>query len=337
MNRLLILATAITLFTAPAFAQSSSVGFTVVADMPTIKDTTKQDSFDVVLDDAQVQTAIKLQCTAGRTDFGIIRKDKICAFQNGSVGAIKHPQSGKLLPRTQYLGSYTVTADGTTDARNMTINYLTLGTVAASSAQFGGSLNLKPELTSSGATGLKDLVLAKIGQGPDGLTNSAVDTVDFNRFYVPSAGLPSDKGCTWNGNAIFAYQTFSWFIDITADCGSGKTYQLKGNMPFTDSPGVEGQTQYDLTLTLPNATAVGDDALFADNSGGDLFATADGISGQIIMKNSAYVDAIIDGTAVPTATKVDGTGSLTGSNIPVDVVRSFATIIGLLSSTFFGA
>ena len=37
------------------------------------------------------------------------------------------------------------------------------------------------------------------------------------------------------------------------------------------------------------------------------------------------------------ATEIDATGTLTGQNVPLEVVRSFGTIIGVLSRTFFGA
>lgn len=324
----------------PALAQTvpATVNFTTIADMPTLKDNSKQDHFTVGLADGQIKTQLIIDCTAGHTDLMIIRKDKVCAFQNGSGGSILNPKTNQFLPRTQFVGAYTVTADGTTDGKAMSINYLALGTVAPSQAQFGGSLNLKPELTSSGAAGLKDTVLKKLQGDSSSPINTAVDTIDFNRFFVPGAGLPSDKGCTWNGNAIFAYQTYSWFFKVSADC-AGKTYELSGNMPFTDTPGVEGQTQYDLVLTLPSAQTASDDALFADAGGGDgdLFAAADGISGQIIMKNSNMVNVMVDNEQISTPAYVDASGSLTGTNVPLEVVRSFATLIGILPSTFFGA
>lgn len=314
------------------------VDFKTIADMPTLKDNSKQDTFTVSLTDGQIKTNLMLACTAGHTDLFVVRKDKVCAFQTGSSGSILNPKTQQWLPRAQYVGSYSVAADGTTDAKAMSINYLALGTVAPSQAQFGGSLNLKPELTSSGAAGLKDLVLNKIQGGSASPINTAVDTIDFNHFFVPGAGLPSDKGCTWTGNAVFAYQTYSWFFKVTAEC-SGKSYELSGNMPFTDSPGVEGQTQYDLVLTLPSATTASDDALFADATGGDgdLFAAADGISGQIIMKNSNNVTVTVDNEQITTPAYVDASGSLTGTNVPLELVRSFATVIGILPSTFFGA
>jgi hypothetical protein len=311
------------------------VNFATIADMPTLKDTSKQDHFAVTLSDAQVVTNLTVDCTAGRTELLIVRSDKACAI--GGNGSIINPSNKQALPRTQYLGQYTVTADGSTDARTLSINYLAVGKVAPDTKQFAGSLNLKPELSSSGAAGLTQSVLKKITGDSSGPINSAVDTVDLNRLFIPSAGLPSDKGCTWSGNMVFAYQTYSWFMSLSADCG-GKVYELKGNMPFTDTAGVEGQTQYDLTLTLPSTELVGDDALFATtDENADLFASVDGITGSIIMKNSNNVTVTVDGEKITTPMKVEASGSLTGTNVPLEVVRSFGTLIGILPSTFFGA
>ena len=155
-------------------------------------------------------------------------------------------------------------------------------------------------------------------------------------FTVPSAGLPSDKGCVWNGDMVYSYQTESWFIDVAAKC-NGKDYPLKGNMPFTETPNVGNQHQYDVTLTLPTDTN-SDEALFVAPTGdADVFAAADGISGQIIMKESAYVDVEVDGQMDKVASEINATGTLNGQNVPLDAVRSLATIIGILSRTFFGA
>jgi hypothetical protein len=242
------------------------------------------------------------------------------------------------LPRTQYAGGYVVKSDGYTDASTLSINYLALGKVAPSSAVFGGSMNLKPELTSTGAAALRDAVLTQINAGGgSGLIDQRVDTVDLSRFFIPSAGLPSDEGCTWSGNMVFAYQTESWFLSLSANC-AGKEYVLKGNMPWTDSPGAENQTQYDLTLALPSADAAGDDALFVTaDANSDLFSAADGVTAQIVMKESNHVTIDVDGVATETPAQVDASGTFTGTNVPVEVVRSLATLFGLLSSNLFGA
>lgn len=325
-------------FTAIATAQTTppaNVTFATIADMPTLKDSGKQDHFEVTIGDAQVVSAITVDCTAGRTELLIMRKDKVCAV--GGNGSIVNPSNQQKLARTQFMGQYTVAADGYTDAKALGINYLAVGKVPADSKQFSGTLNLKPELSSSGAAGLTQAVLKKVTGDTTGPINSAVDTVDLNRLFIPGAGLPSDKGCSWSGNMVFAYQTYSWFLSLSAEC-DGKTYELKGNMPFTDTPGVAGQTQYDVTLTLPSTELVGDDALFASSdANADLFATVDGITGQIIMKNSNMVQVDVDGEKISTPMKVDASGSLTGTNVPLEVVRSLATLIGILPSTFFGA
>jgi hypothetical protein len=135
----------------------------------------------------------------------------------------------------------------------------------------------------------------------------------------------------------FAYQSKSWFMDMSATCG-GKTYALKGNMPWIDSPGAKDRTQYNLLLTLPSAEAASDEAMFAAPSGdGDMFATASGISGTIVMDESLHVETLVDGKTerLPTRTKISGT--LTGHGVPLDTVRSLSNLIGLLSRTFFGA
>ena len=138
-------------------------------------------------------------------------------------------------------------------------------------------------------------------------------------------------------NFVYSYQTESWFIEVTAKC-NGKDYPLKGNMPFTLTPNVGNQHQYDLTMTLPSVDVATDDALFTAPEGdADLFASADGISGQIIMKESGFVDVEVDGQTDKLATDIDAAGTLTGQNVPLEAVRSLGTIIGILSRTFFGA
>lgn len=338
MTRLGLAGLAVIGFTTIALAQTAppaTVTFATLADMPTLKDTKKQDHFEVTIGDSQVVSNLTVDCTAGRTEMLIVRRDKVCAV--GGNGAIINPANQQKLPRTQFMGQYTVAPDGYTDAKPLGINYLAVGKVPADTKQFSGTLNLKPELSSSGAAGLTEAVLKRVTGDTTGPINSAVDTVDLNRLFIPGAGLPSDKGCTWSGNMVFAYQTYSWFMSLSAEC-DGKTYELKGNMPFTDTPGVENQTQYDLTLTLPSTELVGDDALFASSdANADLFATVDGITGQIIMKNSNMVQVEVDGEKITTPMKVEASGSITGTNVPLEVVRSFATLIGMLPSTFFGA
>ena len=319
---------------AQAQTPPTTVAFSASAVMPSLTNVEQKDTFGITLDDAQVKTSLELTCSAGYTTLLIVRSDKQCAVVGS--GSIVNPSNNQIIPRTQYAGGYIVKSDGYTDAATLAINYLAVGRVPPSSEKFGGSMNLKPELTSSGAAALRDAVLESLG-AEGGLIDQRVDTVDLNGLYIPSAGLPSDKGCTWTGNMVFAYQTSSWFLDLMANC-NGTEYPFKGNMPWTDSPGVENQTQYDLTLTLATAGVSTDDALFAAPDGdSDLFAAVDGIAAQIIMKESDHVTIDVDGVPTETPSHVEASGSFTGTNVPVEAVRSLATLFGLLSSNLFGA
>jgi len=316
-----------------AFA-GETVNFTMKADMPTLRDKALKDTFTVGLNDKQIETSLKVTCEAGQG--GIISsRNQSCAVTGN--GALINPNGGAKLQRTQYAGGWIVKSDGFTDASTMSANYLAVGKVGASASPFSGALMLKPENPSSAASSLRDAIMANIKTKQSGLIDQRVDTIQFVNFTVPSAGMPSDKGCVWNGDMVYAYQTTSWFIDIKAKCG-GKEYPLKGNMPFTLTPNVGNQHQYDLTLTLPSSDVGTDAALFAKPSGdADLFAGADGISGQIIMKESAFVDVTTDGQTDKVPVNIDATGSFNGQNVPIETVRSFAEIISILSRTFFGA
>lgn len=334
-NSLLASIIATTVLVPTPFALAAeTVNFTMKASMPSLRDDSAKDSFTVGLGDKQVETSFKITCQAAQA--GIISgQAESCAVTG--TGALINPANGQKLPRTQYSGGWVVKSDGFSDGANLATNYLALGKVAASNSRFAGSLMLKPEVPSTGASLLRDTILKRMKTTESGLIDERVDTIQFNNFTVPSAGLPSDKGCVWNGDMVYSYQTESWFMDVRAKCG-GKDYPFKGNMPFTATPNVGNQNQYDLTLTLPAVDAASDEALFTAPEGdADLFATADGITGQIIMKESAYVDVEVDGAPEKVASEIDATGSFTGQNVPIEAVRSFGTIIGILARTFFGA
>lgn len=316
-----------------------SVDFSAVAEMPTLTDPTKLDTFAVNLHDAQVDTTLIITCSAGHSAFlGLAHSDKVCAFEKGSNGLLFNPKKSVAtdiktwMPRTQYLGQYTVTGDGSTDAKSLSVSYLPQGVVT----QFGGSLNLKPELTSSGAAGLKDLVLSNLQSKSATPVDNRVDTIDFNNLYVPSAGLPSDKGCTWQGNAVFPYQNYAWYWKVSAICGDAR-YDFQGNMPFLGDSSIEGTTSYNIVLTLNGADAQSDDALFTNGTDDALFNDVTGITGTITMTNTRIVTVTLDGEPLLTPQHVEAKGSITGTGVPLNVVRSFATLIGLLPSTFFGA
>ncbi len=315
---------------------AETVNFTMKASQKSLRDESQKDTFTVTVSDRQVETSFKITCQSAVA--GIISgQSESCAVTGN--GALLNPNTGQKLQRTQYAGGWVVKSDGFTDGANMTVNYLALGKVPASGGGFAGSMMLKPEVPSTGASLLRDTILKRMKKVESGLIDERVDTVQFNNFLVPSAGLPSDKGCTWNGDMIYSYQTESWFMDIKAKCDK-KEYALKGNMPFTATPNVGNQNQYDLTLTMPSATddPANDEALFADATGdADLFAAADGLSGQIIMKESAYVDVEVDGAPEKVASEIDASGTITGNNVPLELTRSFSMIVGIMARTFFGA
>ena len=327
-------ATLILLAATGAALAAETVNFTMKASMPSLRNSTLKDSFTVGVMDTKVETSLKITCQAAQG--GIISGQNESCAVTGS-GALINPQNGQRIQRTQSAGGWVVKSDGFTDGANMAVNYLAVGKVPASNGRFAGSLMLKPENPSTTASLLRDTILKKIRTGESGLIDERVDTIQFNNFTVPSAGLPSEKGCVWNGDMVYSYQTESWFMEVKAKC-AGTEYQFKGNMPLTETPNVGNQNQYDLTLTLPSDDAASDDALFAEPTGdADLFAAADGISGQIIMKESAFVDVEVDGQMDKLASEIDATGTFTGTNVPLEAVRSFSIIIGVLSRTFFGA
>lgn len=322
---------------APAMADDAVVSFTGKALMPSYRDKSMHDVFTATLTDKQIVTDFKVTCQSAVGGFFGKKQDQACAVTGN--GSVINPTNQKRIPRAQYAGGYTVNGDGYTDASPISVNYLAAGNVPASSATFNGSMNLKPEKASTGAQAMADIVLANIQNNApkDALIDKRVDTVQFSNLVVPSAGLPSDKGCAWNGNMIFTYQTNSWFLDLNAHCGD-HDYHLKGNMPWTDSPGATAQTQYDLNLVLPSAANANNDDLFVSGGNGvDVFAQADGLSGQIIMKEAGYVNYVLEGQTLKQSTNTDISGSFTGHNLPVETVRSFSQLVFFLSKTFFGA
>jgi hypothetical protein len=333
---LTLLAVSIGSLCAPAATWAAdNVSFAMKASMPSLRDKSNKDTFNVTLGDKQVESALKIICQGAEA--GIISGQAESCAVTGN-GALINPNNGQKLQRTQYAGGWVVKSDGFTEGGTLAVNYLAVGKVAASNTAFAGSLMLKPEVPSTGASLLRDTILKNMKKTEKGLIDERVDTVQFVNFMVPSAGLPSDKGCVWNGDMVFSYQTQSWFMDLKAKCNN-KDVALKGNMPLTATPNVGNQKQYDLTLTLPSADGSTDEALFQAPAEGDvdLFAAADGISGQIIMKESAYVDVEVDGQTDKLASEIDATGTFTGNNVPLEAVRSFSTIVGIMARTFFGA
>lgn len=322
----------------PVLAQEAKVDLSFSANMPSLRDPARNDTFKFTVADAKIVTNLALECQAGRTKAFVLRTNEQCSVSG--TGNIVNPNNpSQKMPRTQYAGGFTVKENGQVEGNTLSVNYLAMGKVPASAEAFSGSMTLKPENPSPGAAELQAALLKKLrGEQTSGaVIDERVDSVQLSKFFIPSAGLPSEKGCTWNGDMIFSYQTNSWFINLSARCGE-QNYALKGNMPWTDTPGVANQTQYDLTLTLPSATLSSDDALFASADGdSDLFANVDGVTGQLIMKESAYVKAMVDGVEEELASQIDGSGNFKGTNVSLEAVRSFGILIGILSRTFFGA
>jgi len=323
-----------------AVAQTSppaQVAIKLAANMPSLTDAAKKDTFTVELGDSAIVSKFELLCQTGRTSYGIINVERGCQVSgNGSVIA----PGNKKLPRTQYKGGYSVASDSTADASRMEVSYLAVGKAPASGEKFKGAMNLKPKLNAGGTSALRDAVLKKLGAGGS-VIDDRTDTIRLNRLFVPSSGLPSDKGCYWNGTMVWAYQTETWYLDLTSLCDDTATgpkeYKLKGNMPWTDTPGEEGKEQLDLTLTLPGKDSFGDEALFASQTGDtDLFATVDGIAGQILLVPGADVKTIVDGKEDTIAGSYEGSGTFTGTNIPLNVVRSLATVFTINLSGLIG-
>jgi hypothetical protein len=326
------------LSTASLTFAAETLNFTMKASMPSLRDVANKDTFTVGLTDKQVDSSLKITCQGAEAGL-ISGQAESCAVTG--YGALINPNNGQKLQRTQYAGGWVVKSDGFTDGSTLNVNYLAVGKVPASKEAFGGSMMLKPEVPSTAASLLRDSLMKQIKTKETGLIDERVDTIQLNNFTVPSAGLPSDKGCVWNGDMIYSYQTESWFMDVKVKCTAkdSKEYTLKGNMPLTATANVGNQKQYDLTLTLPSAAISSDDALFAEPTEGDadVFAAADGITGQIIMKESAYVDVEVDGKVDKVAAEIDASGALSGNNVQIEAVRSFGTLIGILARTFFGA
>lgn len=336
-------ATLLGLYAVPVLAADevpATVTFGGEANMPSLKDPKQHDKFNILVSDAQVVSAFNLECRAGTSALGgLVKSNEECTVTgNGSIINPRDP--AQRFPRTQYTGGFAVQPDGTTDMSKILVSYLPVGKVPASASNLTGVIKLKPENPSPTAGMLKDLVLKNLrSQAGDtgSMLDTRVDTVELPDLFIPSAGFTSDQGCNWRGSMAFAYQSESWFMDLTATC-AGKAYTLKGNMPWVDSPGAKDRTQYNLVLTLPSADAKGDEAMFATPSGDtDMFSAANGISGTIVMDESLYVETMVDGKPerLPMRSKLSGT--LTGHAVPLDTVRSFANLIGILARTFFGA
>lgn len=342
MNKMLTMAVvaALGLMTTSAFAQATpapapapaTVTFSDVADMPGLTDPSQKNTFKVGISDSQIDLQMTVTCTPGGSSLLIFHKDKVCGI--AGAGSVINPANKQEYGRTQYLGGYDVTSAGSAEADTMTVNYLQLGSAPAASTPFSGRLKLKAELSATGMDAVEQQVYNKLNLGSasaNGTIDKRLDSIGFDGVFVPGAGWPQDNGCTWDGKMVFAYQTNSWFLDLSAQCGSNK-YDLKGNMPWTEVKGKSNEMNYALNLALPSSSGGTD--MFSTT---DMFAQVPGIAGNILQKNSDNVTVKVDGQDTDTPSHVDASGTLTGNGVPLPVVRSLAVIFGLISDNLFGA
>jgi hypothetical protein len=99
-------------------------------------------------------------------------------------------------------------------------------------------------------------------------------------------------------------------------------------MPLLEAPaGASHNEEYALNLVLPGAGGAGGDPFAA----ADPFATVDGLVGVLRMTNAGR--STEDG--VYESVKIEG--EITGTGLPLELVRSYAQIMAVFARTYFGA
>lgn len=323
----------LTLGAGAALAQSTTETVTLTMDInqPSLFSADLKDKYKSTIDDRSGTTTFDVLCSAGASAWlGLSRIDQACSVSG--AGVIKNPNNAsQTLPRISYSGGYTVVAkqDGNTDATNILANYLRAGSAPAQNSSFKGNLILKPENQAESARALGADLIKNLQQTAAGTTavtyNTKIDSVRFDNFTVPDVGQRDSAACTWTGDAIFAYANNAWQMKLDVKCGD-KSFKVEGNMPLVDAAaGSDWQQEYDLNLVLPGAGG-GDPFAAADP-----FAKVDGVTGVIKLKNSGRAS---DG-GVYEHVQVDG--KLTGTGVPLEMVRSYAEIMAVLARTYFGA
>ena len=312
------------------------------ASMLSLKDASKNDTYTVDLSDSQVLSHLILTCTPGSAGHlgGLIGRSNLLCGLTGSGMIINPKDPNQKVARTTFGGSYKVEDSGNVDATQMNIDYSPPSPTAESS--FQGSLELKPEHPSVTASGFASSLLDQFNKDKKAgeVVDSRVDTLSFSNFCTPSAGFPSDKGTCWSGEGAFPYQKSAWYFTLKATY-NGKDYSFAGNMPYIDDTATTAdQFEYDVQL-VENTGATNDqastDALFADPTDpSNLFAAKPGIDGKLILNATDYTDYSVQGQVQHIPYLIGVTGQLTGTQVPLDVVRSFATIVSLLSRTMYG-
>ena len=328
----LFVATALLALPQLAQAQSATetVSFSLQVSQPSLFDDDRRDTFVATIDDRSATTTFNVECSAGASAWlGLSRVDEACAVTGN--GVIKNPNNpAQTLPRLAYMGGFTIEADsdGYTDATTIIANYLRAGAAGAENSSFRGNLIMMPENPSASARALSDRLLQNLRETATGTSgvefSNEIDSIRFENFTIPHVGLQGSESCSWTGDAIYAYANDSWQMEFDVTCGS-QSFRLEGNMPLIDAAaGASHQQEYSLNLVLPGAGG-GDPFAAADP-----FATIDGVTGVLRMTNSGRsTEGVYENVTVE--------GELTGTGLPLELVRGYAQIMAVFARTFYGA
>ncbi len=324
---------AILLGALPALAQGApeTVTLTMEINQPSLFDSNRRDTFRSVIDDRLGTTRLEVECSAGTSAlFGLSRTDEACAV-SGS-GTIKNPNNpSQSVPRVDFSGGFTIVGaqDGFTDMRTIAVGYRRVGSAPQEATTFGGSLGMMPESPSASALEIGRNALAYLQQNAGANApveyDTRIDAISFNNLMVPHVGQANSVPCSWTGDWIYSYAAESWNGAFDITCGSER-FRLEGNMSLGEAPaGASHNEEYVINLIVPGGAGGGDPFAAPDP-----FATVDGITGTLAMTNSgrATQDGVYTNVAV--------TGQITGTNVPLEVVRGWAQIVAVLARSFMG-
>jgi hypothetical protein len=327
---------------ATAQIQPNTVVFGGIVDQPSLKNNKLRDSFRIAFASSRVRVDLAEWCQSARLNYGVIRQDEECGVQGSGYYFV--PSRGGLNERARYSGKFVADKEGEVDPSSLIVSYVPIGPVVGYNSAYAGDVTMAPEIPSGGMAAFFDVIKDKLPEGEGALSNDKVDSISFSNFFIPSvSGLGNDKGCSVTGEELFPYSAEIWFVKLTAKCTEAgldgktaveKTYELAGTMAWADSPGVQNQTQYNINLSLATAGSDTADAFAAPEGGADDFgAVSDGIAGAIIMAESAYTE--VEGEQLPQ--KIVLSGSLTGTNVSMTLLETFAMKFSIFIKTYVGA